>query len=164
MFNLKNDKQIQNLLEGASNEYAILCEVEVNGTILKLKAKIDSFKIDFDQVILNDLKTTSKPVNYFMGNNATLVDEEGNEYKQWIDGSFQKYHYFRQIAFYLFLLQAYLYREHKTVYEYKANMIVVETFPTYKCKVFPVSGKNIGLGLDEFKKLLIRVAEWKKKK
>jgi hypothetical protein len=37
-------------------------------------------------------------------------------------------------------------------------MVVVETIPDYKTKIFSVNGKQIKEGLDEFKKLLILVA------
>ena len=55
------------------NEYAILCEVNVfldDDTVirLKIKGKLDNFIIDHASalLILNDLKTTSKPVSFFM--------------------------------------------------------------------------------------------------
>lgn len=158
-----NGKIMDQLYE-SYNEYAILCEIDVDGIIIKVKAKLDSFNIRDNVVTLNDLKTTSHPINYFMGNNANLVDENGNKYKKWIDGSFQKYHYHRQIAFYLFLLQAYLYKEYNEIFEYKANMLVVETVPNFKSKVFPVSDKDLRKGLEELKKCLLLVGEWKKKK
>ena len=49
-------------------------------------------------------------------------------------------------------------------YKSKANMLVVETIPDFKCRVFPVNGTYIKSGLDEFKKLLVMVAEWKETK
>jgi hypothetical protein len=156
--------KLMNELRDAYNEYAILCEISVDGVIIKIKAKLDSFTIRENIVTLNDLKTTSHPVNYFMGNNANLIDENGNKYKKWIDGSFQKYHYYRQMAMYLYLLQAYLYKEYNQVFEYKANMLVVETVPNFRSKIFSVSEKNMQKGLDELKKCLLLVAEWKKKK
>ena len=58
---------------------------------------------------------------------------------------------------YLWLLACYY--KHKGIdYIPKANMVVVETIPDYKTKIFPVNGKQIKEGLDEFKKLLILVA------
>ena len=87
------------------NEYAIFAEVEVtiDGklTRLKLKAKLDNFTVNHEtqEITLNDLKTTGKPINFFMGNNVTVKDEEGKYIgKTWYDGSFQKFHYYRQMG------------------------------------------------------------------
>lgn len=88
------------------NEYAILCEVEHidedTGLItrIKLKAKLDNFIVfhDTQTIVLNDLKTTSSPISYFMGNNVRVISESGEESIQWYNGSFQKYHYYRQMG------------------------------------------------------------------
>lgn len=88
------------------NEYAILCEVDYiddkTGVItrLKLKAKLDNFTIDHETstVTLNDLKSTGKPVSYFMGNDVRVTMESGSSSIEWYDGSFQKYHYYRQMG------------------------------------------------------------------
>ena len=150
------------------NEYAIFCDIEVikeNGEkiILQLKAKLDNFTIDFEQneVVLNDLKTTGKPVNYFMGNNARMINEDGSEYRKWIDGSFQKYHYHRQLGLYLWLLQCYCMKEYSIPFKYKANMLVVETIPNFKTKIYAVPSKSIKEGLNEFKKLIELVSNIK---
>ncbi len=143
------------------NEYALFAEVIVtldNGEIkrLKLKSKLDNFTVNHEtkEMTLNDLKTTGKPVRYFMGNLVKLPDGS----KVWYDGSFQKYHYYRQMGMYLWIMSCYL--QHKGInYKPKANMVVVETIPDFKTKVYPVGGKDIKKGLSEFKKLLILVAE-----
>ena len=83
------------------NEYAILAEIIVKTddkeVRLKIKGKLDNFTIDHESetVTLNDLKTTGKPVGFFMGN---YVSVEGSSEKVWYDGSFQKYHYHRQMG------------------------------------------------------------------
>lgn len=88
----------------AFNEYAIFCEViiTIDGvpTTVKIKAKLDNFTIDIENEILtlNDLKTSGKPVKFFMGNWVTEIDEEKGEVKRWYNGSFQKYHYYRQMG------------------------------------------------------------------
>lgn len=162
----------QGLLSPAEvfNEYAIFAEVEV--TIdekvirLKLKAKLDNFTVNHEtqEVTLNDLKTTGKPINFFMGNKVVVKDEEGKFVgTTWYDGSFQKFHYYRQMGMYLWLLSCYM--QSKGInYKSKANMVVVETIPEFRTKVYSVSGKYIKQGLDEFKKLLTLVAEWTEKK
>ena len=86
------------------NEYAIFADVDVTidgkTTRLKLKSKLDNFTINHEtrELTLNDVKTTGKPVGFFMGNNVKIKDEEGNDKIVWYDGSFQKYHYYRQMG------------------------------------------------------------------
>ena len=80
-------------------------EVELDGgdvKIIKFKAKLDNFVIDREsqELILNDLKTTGKPISFFMGNQFT----DGG-FTTWYDGSFQKFHYARQMGAYLWLFK-----------------------------------------------------------
>jgi hypothetical protein len=82
------------------NEYAIFAIVDIElddgRTVdLGIKAKLDNFTINHEteELTLNDLKTTGKPVNFFMGNNVRV----GNDFV-WYDGSFQKFHYYRQMG------------------------------------------------------------------
>lgn len=42
-------------------------------------------------------------------------------------------------------------------YNYRANMLVVETIPPFKTRVCPVSPKDINKGMKEFKKLITEV-------
>ena len=85
------------------NEDALFMDVVVlykgHAVKLKLKAKADNRTIDEENKVLtlNDLKTTSKPIGMFMR-------------KQ--DGSFTKYHYSRQFAFYKFMLETYCMKEY----------------------------------------------------
>jgi len=150
------------------NEYAILCKLQVADKntgelfILNFKAKLDNFTIDHETstVTLNDLKTSSKPVSYFMGNYVKITEEE-KESVEWYEGSFQKYHYHRQMAVYLWILQSAMKEIYNLEYTPKANMLVVETVPNFNCKVYSVNGKHIKAGLDEFQKLIALVVEWK---
>lgn len=155
------------------NEYAILCELDYTDTEtgeitrLKFKAKLDNFTLDHEECVitLNDLKSSGKPVNYFMGNYVNTIDENGDKAKIWYNGSFQKYHYYRQMAVYFWLLQSALSELWNIKnYQLKANMLVVETIPEFNCKIFPVNGKQIKVGLDEFKDLLTLVVQWMQKK
>ena len=148
------------------NEYAILAKIKVTindvVTILKVKAKLDNFTVNHETQIatLNDLKTTGKPVNFFMGNKVEVKDEEGRiTGKKWIDGSFQHYNYYRQMGMYLWLMSCYL-KSQGINYKLNCNMIVVETVPNFQTKIYPVSKKYINQGLDEFKKLITLVAKW----
>lgn len=160
----------QGLLSPAEffNEYAILCEADyVNTetgvvTRIKLKAKLDNFTIDHETstVTLNDLKSTGKPASYFMGNDVKITMESGSTSIEWYDGSFQKYHYHRQIAMYLWLLQCAIKEIYGYNYKPKANILVIETVPEFKSKVYPINGKHIQEGLAELKNLLTLVVEW----
>ena len=152
------------------NEYAIFAEAEVTlesgeVKIVKLKAKLDNFTIDHETQVytLNDLKTTGKPVSFFMGNTVTQVGDDGSISKVWHDGSFQKYSYYRQMGMYLWLLSCYM-QQNKLNYKPKANMVVVETIPEFRTKIYPVKPKDIKKGLDDFKRLLIMVSEWIEKR
>ena len=147
------------------NEYAIFVDIIVtfdSGLVkkLKLKGKIDNFTVchETETITLNDLKTTGKPVKYFMGNKAILRDENDQCYTKWIDGSFQKFHYARQMGLYAWLVSCAM-KSKGLNYKMKANMLVVETIPEFKSKVFPVGGIQVNRGLAEFKKLLLLVAE-----
>lgn len=145
------------------NEYAIFAEVYVidgdKKTRLKIKGKLDNFTIDHETntITLNDVKTTGKPVSFFMGN--YVKPDYPNSKKVWYDGSFQKFHYHRQMGFYLWMLACYC-KNKGMDYQLKANMVVVETIPDFNSKVYKVNGKQIKQGLDEFKKLLILVSKW----
>ena len=132
------------------NEYAILCEIDIDGRIIKFKGKLDNFTVDEEdkKITLNDLKTTGKPINHFMGN--YIYKEDGE--KQWYNGSFQRYNYYRQLAVYLILLKAAL--PQYSDYSYNCNMLVVEALPDYKSDIFKVSLKHLQQGLEEFKNLL----------
>lgn len=168
---LKENKKVNDTLYPDSlfggvevfNEYAIFAEVEINidGVVrrLKVKAKLDNYTVNHEtqELTLNDVKTTGKPIDYFMGNYVNVTDEQNNHKKVWYNGSFQKYHYYRQMGMYLWLLSSY-YRSKGINYKLKANMVVVETIPEFKSKVYKVYNKHIKRGINEFKKLLALVA------
>lgn len=78
------------------NEFAFYVDLDVtleNGekVTLPFKGKADNIIIDHEQkmIYLNDVKTTSKPCECFMGGLY-----EGN----WYNGSFEKLHYYRQFS------------------------------------------------------------------
>lgn len=116
---------------------------------LPFKMKADNWTIDYDNklVTLNDLKTTSKPVNWFMN----------PEY-----GSMVKYHYQRQMAAYSSVLWYYCQQQFgvckNTGWKMKCNMLVVETAPPYDSRCFYVTQSQLKKGLNEFNELLKRVA------
>ena len=138
------------------NEYAILADVKVGKKVIKVKCKIDNFTIndETNELTLNDIKTSGRPASYFMGN--YIFDEAGN--KIWINGSFQKYRYYRQVAMYGWLLQNCIKTLRGTVYNFKSNILVVETIPNYSMRVCRITNNAVKEGLKEFKKLLILAA------
>ena len=125
------------------NEQAILIDFELRfpdgySTIIKFKAKLDNFTIEPDDnlVTLNDLKTTGHVISEFQG-------------------SFEKYHYYRQMGVYSYLL-SFVIKKYYNVsnFSMKANMLLVSTVPDYGAGVYSVSKKELLRGFEEFKKLL----------
>lgn len=146
------------------NEYAILADVYItldNGEKkrLKLKAKLDNFTVNHEtkEITLNDLKTSGKPVGFFMGNRVKTFTEAGEQWV-WYDGSFQKFHYARQMGLYSWLMVCAFKHLYNINYKLKANIIVIETIPEYRSRVYKINNNHIKQGLDEFKQLLTLVA------
>lgn len=176
---LNSDKTVKALLSDNLlipkqflNEFAFFVDLNVtlstgDKITLPFKGKADSIIIDHENKIiyLNDLKTTSKPCETFMG---------GIYEGSWYNGSMQKLHYMRQFACYLMMLQMYCEQVLGLLdYNYKCNVIVVETTGQNKAKVFPINNSYIQYGAKEFKELICRIAfhelygydktiEWKK--
>ena len=119
---------------------------------LYIKIKIDNWNIDFTNkvITLNDLKTTGKAVYMFPGSTC-------NETKEYIPGSWEHYHYYRQMAFYIWVLKLYLKKKYNiNIKEYKIyiNMIVVSTVPPYSSIVYKVTNEWVEKGYKEFVRLL----------
>lgn len=152
---VKANEEAMQLMEGGFNEHPMFRSVTltVDGIDqeLELKAKIDNWTIDYDNkvVTLNDIKTTGDPISLFGGY------MEQYPVKQFVKGSFHKYRYYRQMAFYLDMLL-----DHLSSYGLggdwvvNVNMIVVETHGNYECRVFKVSDHALKYGRDEYVKLL----------
>lgn len=149
------------------NEDALFVDVNVTlpdgrSVIIPLKSKLDNYRIDPSEktIHLNDLKTSAKNVDYFMGNNIPELDDKGNRNGNmyWIDGSFQKYHYARQLALYLIVLQMYCKSLGYDGYSYKVNVAVVQSLPDFNTRLHNVPQKFIAAGMTELKELLCRVA------
>lgn len=153
---LNKNKDIQNLLHPgigmSANERAILMDikVEVPGEKpfkLRLKSKLDNYNIDLDNnvITVNDLKTTGKYITDF-------------------EKSITKYHYYREMAMYCWLLQLYVKYKLKESglkeepFNIKSNFLAVETFPDYYTKVSPMTKELFKKGFEEFRKLLKTVA------
>ena len=153
---MNENKDIQSLLHPedlvggflpSENERTILLNVlaevpEHEPIELKLKAKLDNFTIDSVSKIItvNDVKTTGKMVSEF-------------------DAAVKMYHYYREIAFYSWLLSLCA----KKFYEIdnpiiKGNFLVVETIPSYWSSVVSMKPKWFLAGTKEFLTLLKMIA------
>lgn len=148
---LKSNKQVMDLLHPkglvedpiSECEQAILLDVKAtmpNGkeVILHLKAKLDNYTIDFETntIKVNDLKTHGQMLNTF-------------------DEAKVKYHYYREIAFYMYLLSLVAkYKYNMEAPKKQANYLVVSTVPNFYSKVVPISFVEIRNGFYEFQKLL----------
>lgn len=134
----------------SENEQAFLINIKCifpnkEPIIVKLKAKLDNFTIDFDSntITVNDLKTIGAILPKFGGK----------------EGNFERFHYSREIAEYMWLLR--LYAEHVHGMKnptMRANCLVVSTIPEYYTKVYKVTNTEVNRGFKEFKYLLRLVA------
>ena len=106
---------------------------------LPVKIKIDNFKIDSKnkKIILNDLKTTSTKLDDFM------------------ESSFIKYHYYRQFAFYGYLLYKLLSKDYPG-YKIEANVYVLNK-QTGSFQDFKITKKLVERGYLEFNSLIKRI-------
>ena len=124
-------------------EQAILLDVKAtmpdgNEVILHLKAKLDNYTIDTESNVIkvNDVKTHGQMLNTF-------------------DISKVKYHYNREIAFYMYLLSLIAKKEYGLDNPKKqANYLVVSTVPNFYSTVVPVSMEEIRAGFHELSTLL----------
>lgn len=161
---LKNNYEISKILSPGIfdekeffNEIAIFIPIEVtfpneDKHIINFKGKLDSVVVDHEnkKVYLNDIKTTSKPINFFMDK---VID--GEVY----NGVISHHHYYRQLACYMVGLQMFM-REikNKKDYSYECNIFAVETTNTYLSNRFRINQSYLDEGLKEFKDLICRVA------
>ena len=128
------------------NEDALFFNIGVSyegkSTVLKLKMKADNWTIDFEKktICLNDLKTTNSMLNHFM------------------ESSFNTYHYYRQIGFYLYVLLQHCKQEYNITdiseWTVGANIIAVRNSGNYTSAVYPINIELINKGKIEFCKLL----------
>ena len=142
--NIQNNQQFQEILQCQDginmNEMAILLNVKVEAPdqkpfIFKLKSKLDNFIIQDNEIQVNDLKTTGKPIGEF--NNAI-----------------ENFSYYRELAMYSWLLK--FVAESKGIKNPRitGNFLTVESFPMYNTQLFPISPLLLNKGLREFSHLL----------
>lgn len=130
--------------------------------LFDIKAKIDNWTIDFDKKVLtlNDLKSTGTPLNQFGGTTFEAIGGNGKTYSSFQKGSFQKFHYYRQMAMYGFILTSYAQNAFgiDETWDVQINMLVVETNEPYMSHVFNVGENWMETGMHEFKSLLKRLS------
>lgn len=153
----------QNIFEEKQflNEIALFSDIKVtlpNGDekLINFKGKLDSVIIDPEQkkVYLNDIKTTSKGIKYFMDKTY-----ESDNNKKVLLGTFTLSDYHVQMAAYMYLLQKYCTEILKLEnYTYHCNMWVVETINQFQCENFRIPQRYIvDAGFTKFKELLVRL-------
>lgn len=116
--------------------------------ILPFKGKLDNWTIDEKNKILtlNDLKTTGHSVNWFT-------------HKEY--GSFYKYHYGRQLALYKIMLEEFCREEYgysPKNWQFKTNILAVETVLENNTKCIPISNKALENGKIELYDCIKRIA------
>lgn len=150
VWELVHPKSSEELPIYSYNEDALFLDVKVTfenkEIILKLKAKADNWTYEpfTETIVLNDLKTTSKPFPFFM-----------KDY-----GSFVHYHYARQLAMYSWMLKEFCKKEYNinNSVGIKSNIIVVETLGQYRAHCYNINNKLIKQGFEELLMLLKMVA------
>ena len=150
----------QNLFEQKQffNEIALFSDIEVtfpDGSthIIKFKGKLDSVIWDPEKKILylNDVKTTSKQLEYFMDH----VYDDDKVYP----GVFSHHCYHLQLACYSVMLQMYFQKVLGiTDYTLQSNIFAVETTGEYRSDVFRINNSYVEQGMKEFKQLICRLA------
>jgi len=133
--------------------------LEKEEIVMPIKGKIDNWSIDLDTntIIMNDLKSTGSPIQSFPGRWQEDKYKEGEQI--FIEGSYQKYHYNRQLAFYMAMLVAYcnkVYGERE--WNLQINIVAVETIYPFRCQVFRIGQHSLQKGMKEYNDLVKRVA------
>ena len=129
----------------SANEHTILIDIQVEipghePVIYPFKSKLDNFTIDKDisTITVNDLKTTSRPVDMF---------------------DLTYFSYQRELAIYSWLLkfcsEKYFGLANPTI---KGNFFVVSTVPPNDTAIYPMTPQLFKSGFEEFKYLLRIVA------
>ena len=118
---------------------------------IPFKLKIDNWTIDPEEkkITLNDLKTTSKPLNWFMN----------QEY-----GSFTHYHYYRQMYCYMYILWLYCQKKYgaskASGWTSECNILAVQTAENYESRCFNIGQYWLKMGKLEWEMLMKRVAAY----
>jgi hypothetical protein len=170
--NLKENEQVMRHInhKGGLFEMAILADFRItfpkdfnnpegerDEQIVGFKMKLDHGWIDEESrtFCLNDVKTSGKPTEHFMGHSEydPLTGEVVNK-----PGSWDTFHYSRQMASYYFLLREYINKTYGEYFTGTANMLVVETIGLNRSKLYNVKNDQLIPGWREFLELMKRVA------
>lgn len=172
---LKHNEKLQKYIRQPLTyfEDVIFCDLEISfpvdflnpkkgkiTEIVKFKMKADNWTINHEDklLVLNDLKSSGKPLQYFKGYEYEVEGFMGERKKEFKEGSFSIFHYSRQMAMYSWMLREYVKQEFGEGYRMSANMLVVETIGDFNSTVFPVTNAEIQSGFKEFSELVKRVA------
>ena len=143
------------------NEIAMFSDIEVTFPdgqkhIIKVKGKLDSVVWDPESEILylNDVKTTSKQLEYFMGK---YIDG------QCYDGVFEHHYYMAQLSLYGIMLQKYFQEIlHIDYRDLQCNIFAVETVNQHRADVFRINNSYIDLGYKLVKEWICKLAYYEK--
>lgn len=128
---------------------------------IKLKGKIDQWSIDYENkaISINDLKTTGKECKYFAG---FEFDDFVTGEKRFVNGSFQNFHYHRQVAMYSWMIWHYTQeiRKNDKAWTMNSNIGVVETIGEHNTLLLPVSKTTVMSGYKEFDTLIKTLAHY----
>lgn len=133
-------------------EQSIYNYYDIDGFSIPTKCKPDLL-IDYgNYMLLIDLKSTSSALtNFAFKYELDYVDNELKSVRK--PGSFWKYRYYRQLAYYKHFV------EKKYDKPVMCKLVVVETVDKYKSGVFNITDNTLEIGEKEFKYLLELVKE-----
>lgn len=145
-------------------EDVFLCDIVIEDLVIPFKGKLDHWSVDHENKVIriNDLKTTFSAVDNFLGINMIIQSQTENLYdiptfKEVLSpGSFQKFHYYRQIFIYAEILKQYLLEKNEKYKDYKfeCNIVAVQIAFDFDSLVIPIEEEWIEKGRKEFNVLI----------
>lgn len=157
MSTFENDQELRRFISKEESDSLIIHKelpilFEYRG--FKCKSLLDRVEIDHERknIFIYDYKTTSKPVNLYLGSCDNLcIDSHGEPTFISIRGPFQEYHTYRQLGFYQLAIIEYLKQNgfNPKDYRYTHKIIACETISPYEVKIYTISLLWLKHGLKE---------------
>jgi hypothetical protein len=121
---------------------------------IQCKSLIDLPWIDWKnkKIRVNDFKTTSSPVGVFVHSTIILLDQDGRPYAIKHPGSFYRYRYYRQLAFYELAMKWYVSKLSNTdirEWQFTHGLFVVGSKAPHEVRYIEVTSQDIYLGMQE---------------
>lgn len=161
MSTFENDPDLRRFIDFSNegnDDIIILRELPILHRIGRFDCKslLDRLEIDTKnkRISYYDYKSTSYPISLFMGTIELVPDFTNNWFPKplAVQGAFQKYHIYRQIAFYQNAIAQYMIDVMKAdVKEYKIshNIIACETNSQFEAGIIPVTSEWLAAGIEE---------------